>query len=446
MAGSVTFILKEPLIDYKGNPKKYPKEKRSEFVRENARRSKIKTPIFLVYRYGQDRIKLSTGEKIKPKFWNSSDCRAKEIKPFKTLLQNLNTRLNNIETSVMNAARDHITKNGRVILDQLTEEFRPILKPGAIKTVKKHTLLSAIQECIDTANKKPATITTYKTAKDILEDYQKTVKKELSFEDINLDFYESFMNYMLTVKKYAPNTLGKYIKTIKVFMNYGLDRGYTQNRAHLHRKFRKPEETADTIYLNDNDLLTLYDLNLSGNKKLDRVRDLFLIGCYTGLRFSDLSQLTPDKFIKGGTQLKVKTIKTGETVIIPLHWTIKEILKKYNGGTPRPISNQKMNEYLKELCNIKHFQEMVILNKTEGGLSFEQKKEKWELVTVHTARRSFATNMFLAEVPAISIMKITGHRTEKAFMKYIKITQEQNADKLSLHPYFRKPRLKVVNK
>jgi integrase len=119
-------------------------------------------------------------------------------------------------------------------------------------------------------------------------------------------------------------------------------------------------------------------------------------------------------------------------------------LKKYNGEIPRPISNQKMNEYLKELCNIKHFQETVILNKTEGGLSFEQKKQKWELVTVHTARRSFATNMFLAEVPAISIMKITGHRTERAFMKYIKITQEQNADKLQLHPYFIKTSLSIV--
>jgi integrase len=398
----------------------------------------------IVYWYGQARIKISTGERVKSKFWNKTDHRVRETKQFDQA-GNINTRLDDITTGIMNTARDHITKNGRVILDQLTEEFRTILKPGIIKTVKQYTFFSAIQEYIDSTNKKPGTITTYKTTKKILEDYQITVKKELSFDNIDLDFYDSFMNYMLTVKKYAPNTLGKYIKTIKVFMNYGLDRGYTQNRTHLHRKFHKPEETADTIYLNDNDLLTLYELDLKENKKLDRVRDLFLIGCYTGLRFSDLSQFTPDKFIKNGTQLRVKTIKTGETVVIPLHWTVKEILKKYNGGTPRPISNQKMNVYLKELCNVKHFQEIVILNKTEGGLSFEQKKQKWELVTVHTARRSFATNMYLAEVPAISIMKITGHRTEKAFMKYIKITQEQNADKLSIHPYFIKP-LKAVKK
>ncbi len=286
----------------------------------------------------------------------------------------------------------------------------------------------------------------YISTLNVLTDDHNALNIELSFEDINMDFYESFMNYLLTIKKFAPNTIGGHIKEIKVFMNYGLDRGYTENRGHLHRKFSKPEETAETIYLNDNDLSILYELDLSKTAYLDRVRDLFLIGCYTGLRFSDLSQLSQDKFIKGGTQLRVKTIKTGETVVIPLHWTVKEIVKKYNGGTPRPISNQKMNVYLKKLCNIEHFREKVVLNKTKGGLSFEQKKEKWELVTVHTARRSFATNMYLAEVPAISIMKITGHRTEKAFMKYIKITQEQNADKLSVHPYFLKPLKKVVNK
>jgi integrase len=455
MAGTVTFILKQPLINFKDNPKKYPKEKRSEFLKENARRSKIETPIFLVYRYKQDRIKLSTGDKINPKFWNDITCRAKEVKPDKTELQNLNTHLNTVAKKVLDSARDHIDINGRLILDQFTEEMRPILKPEAIKTIRKHTFLSVIQEYIDTTVNKPRTKLSYGTTLNVLKNYEGFKGKVISLEDINMDFYEDFIKYLQTVKReikkkivtgYAKNTIGGHIKEIKVFMNYANDKEYTTNQGHKHRKFQTMEETPETIYLNDNDLLTLYELDLSKNNKLDRVRDLFIIGCYTGLRFSDLSQLTPDKFIKDGEQLKIKTIKTGEMVIIPLHWTIKEILKKYNGETPRQISNQKMNEYLKELCNIEHFRETVILNKTGGGLSYEQKKQKWELVTVHTARRSFATNMFLAEVPTISIMKITGHRTEKSFMKYIKVTQEQNADKLQLHPYFRKPRLKVVNK
>jgi integrase len=240
------------------------------------------------------------------------------------------------------------------------------------------------------------------------------------------------------IKGYNINTIGDHIKKIKVFMNYANDKGYTSNQWHRHRKFQTVEEAAETIYLPDQELMTIYKLDLTKNKKLDRVRDIFIIGCYTGLRFSDLSQIRSENFIKNGSQLKLKTIKTGETVIIPIHWTIQETLKKYDGQLPRSISNQKMNDYLKELGKKAEFKDKIVLSKTQGGKQTFVTKEKWQLITVHTARRSFATNMFLAGVPTISIMKITGHRTERAFMKYIKVSQEQNADKLSEHPFFLK--------
>jgi integrase len=444
MAGSVTFILKDP------GTKKDRKDKGV----------KKATPVYLVFWYGQDRIKLSTGEKILPKYWNPETHRARETAKYPAH-ENLNNRLKYIEEGVLQTARDHLSKNAGIILNKLAEEFKTILKPVPVNDPGKVTFFSAIQEYIRTANKRPRTLISYGSTLHILQDYQKTLKRDLIFEDINQDFYEEFVKYLTytvqydrkpktgggeTVKTgYSLNTIGKCIKNLKVFMNYALDKGYTTNRGHLHKKFRKPEETADTIYLNDQELLTLYEKDLSDNPRLDRVRDLFIIGCYTGLRFSDLSQLTPGKFIKGGTRLKLKTVKTGETVEIPLHWTIKEILKKYNGNTPRAISNQKMNEYLKDLGKLAKIDERITLTKTEAGLNFDKSFEKWELISVHTARRSFSTNMYLAEVPTISIMKITGHRTERAFLKYIKITQEQNADKLSRHPYFSKSPLKLVN-
>jgi len=132
-----------------------------------------------IYRYGNDRIKLSTGEKIKTKFWNAKDHRSRETKQFKEW-ENLNARLEDIETGVMNASRDHITKNAGVILDQLAEEFKPILKPTAIKTARKHTFLSAIKEYIATTNKHPRTIVSYNSTLSVLTDYQNTLKNELS--------------------------------------------------------------------------------------------------------------------------------------------------------------------------------------------------------------------------------------------------------------------------
>ena len=123
-------------------------------------------------------------------------------------------------------------------------------------------------------------------------------------------------------------------------------------------------------------------------------------------------------------------------VVIPLNNYIKEILKKYAGVVPYVISNVKMNKYLKELIELVEIDDDVLISFTKGGVRQTKCFKKYQLVTVHTARRSFATNAFLRDIPTISIMKITGHRTERAFMKYIKISQEENANKLTNHPFF----------
>ena len=129
-------------------------------------------------------------------------------------------------------------------------------------------------------------------------------------------------------------------------------------------------------------------------------------------------------------------------VEIPLHWMIKKILKKYPDRLPKAISDQKMNDYLKDIAEEAELNDPVIKVQTKGGVRVETKYEKWQLVTVHTARRSFASNMYLAGIPAISIMKITGHRSEKSFLKYIKISPEQNADLIESHPFFHQPETK----
>jgi len=417
MAGTVTFILNNP-------------------------RAKDKTPVNLVFWYYQLRMKLSTGERIYPKYWNKNTHRAKETKEF-TEYKNFNTRLDNQERNVMSAVRDHLNENQTIHPNKLRAELVNLLRPKPQK--EPLTFFPAIQEYIETTNKAYRTKLSYGTTLNVLKQYQETLKIPLTFDCINIDFYEDFVNYLTNVRGFAKNTIGGHIKEIKVFMDYANDKGFTENKGHRHKKFKKIEETTETIYLTDTELLTLYALDLSNNARLDRVRDLFIIGCYTGLRFSDLSQLTPEKFTEDGTRLKIKTAKTGEIVVIPLHWTIKEIIQKYNGEPPRALSNQKMNVYIKELAELAEVKERVTITKIKGGLNYEKTFEKWELVTVHTARRSFATNMYLAEVPTISIMKITGHRTERAFMKYIKVSQEQNADNLSKHPYFSKSPLKVVN-
>ena len=122
--------------------------------------------------------------------------------------------------------------------------------------------------------------------------------------------------------------------------------------------------------------------------------------------------------------------KTVEFVTIPMHSMVKEIITKYNGEVPSSLSNQKMNEYLKDIGEAAELDEKRIIVKTKGGEREEKTFSKFQLITTHTARRSFATNLYNQGFPSIYIMKITGHRTEKAFLKYIKIEQEEAANKL----------------
>jgi integrase len=127
---------------------------------------------------------------------------------------------------------------------------------------------------------------------------------------------------------------------------------------------------------------------------------------------------------------------------------VSEIMEKYkdkyDNSLPPSISNQKMNGYLKEIGKKAGLLERINITKYRGAQRITETFYKYDLISTHTARRSFATNLYLSDFPAISIMKITGHRTEKAFMKYIKVTQEQNADKLEQHWSGKKQNLKKV--
>jgi integrase len=260
----------------------------------------------------------------------------------------------------------------------------------------------------------------------------------LTFDNINLEFYEQFKDYILNEKKLLNNTFGKQIRTLKSFLNLATEKGINTNAGYKSRLFKSPQENIDHIYLTSDELDAIYKKDLKGKMYLDRVRDLFLIGCHTGLRFSDFTLLKKENLeeTKTGFVLNVKTNKTGERVIIPLKPVVKAIWDKYEGSLPRAISNQKMNEYLKELGEEAEISKKVIIKKTSGKVIRETTCPKFKLISTHTARRSFATNAFLSGIPPISIMKFTGHQTESSFMKYIKISQEKNAELLSSHPFF----------
>lgn len=239
-------------------------------------------------------------------------------------------------------------------------------------------------------------------------------------------FYADFTKYLTLTVKQSTNYIGKHIKVIKTVLQGATELNINTNLSFKGRGFTTVTEEADTIYLTEPELNALAELDLKNDPRLDKARDLFLIGCYTGLRHSDLNSLRSEQI--SNDLITITQIKTGDKVVIPLHATVKRIMNKYAGTLPISTSNQKTNAALKDLAkDCDPLKKIISISFTKGGVLETETLPKWEFITTHTARRSFATNQYLAGVPAITIMAITGHKTEKAFMKYIKVTPDDHA-------------------
>ena len=276
-----------------------------------------------------------------------------------------------------------------------------------------------------------STINNMRNLKRHLLEYDRVSKREIEFDTIDMTFYYGFTDYLTNVKKVNINTIGKLITNIKVVMREALEFGYTNNMIFTHRKFRSASADTDMVYLNNEEVEELRNVDLSKDQRLDRVRDLFLVGCYTGLRFSDLSKISADAI--DGDIICVTQIKTGDRVHIPLRTEVKDIINKYHGQFPSAISNQKFNKYLGEVCaKSELLKKEVSIQTFTAGKRVYIVKPKFEFITSHTARRSFATNEYLArDLQPAEIRSITGHKTDKSFYKYIRTTPRENAENVA---------------
>lgn len=385
--------------------------------------------IFMSFSYEGKRVRLSTGEKIAPKDWLKTEQRVRKTHKE---AESINQRLISIATDYRNSYRELKNDSQAVNIKSLRRKIDKI--HNVVRS--EFTLQGFIEHFINTRTSvSPGTIKSYKTTREVLKRFAKSKNRTVDFDSIDMNFYDDFRAYLSKNLEYSDNTVGKHIKNLKLFMNEASERGIHNNMEFLKKGFKVPKEDIDNIYLTEEEISILYHLDLSKDEKLDQARDLFIVGCYTGLRFSDFTQLKRENIRNG--MISLRTQKTGELVAIPVHPIIEDIINKYkrqySSGFPPALDNYLMNRYLKIIGKMAGFTELHTIKKTRGGKKVEDTFKKFELMTTHTARRSFATNLFLQEFPAISIMKITGHRSEKNFMNYIKMTPHQNAEKLRKH-------------
>jgi integrase len=265
-----------------------------------------------------------------------------------------------------------------------------------------------------------------------LTDAKKTPRKRklIDFDDITIDFYNDFIAYMSN-DGFAVNTMDKHIGSLKYFLKKSLSDKKHSNREFLETSFAGFHEDSHAIYLTQDEIEKLW-MHKIEDRRMEIARDCFIVLCETALRISDYKKINIGV---RGKFIDIFQTKTSGRVVIPLTSRMDQILKKYNGRLPY-IHEVYVNKFIKTIAFQCKITDVISWVKTEKGLKYETSSPKWKLISCHTGRRSAATNMYLAGIKTIDIMKITGHRSEKSFLKYIRITEEETARNLALHPYF----------
>lgn len=396
-------------------------------------------------------------------------------------VHHIKSRLNRISQRVL-ALKDKAEANGialtkRYLTEGLDEIFKKKEEVVSEKVVKPFTeffadLIKEMDEGKRTIKKgknagREYTYNARKNYKSTLAAINRYIKyissekkiKQLHFSDINIDFYNKFSEFCYSAEENKEvSTLASYVKDIKSVMDAAYERGLQTENGHKGSDFVMPSYEADTIYLTLEQIDLIAQLALSDKSKvvthqvpkrdkfkknvydssghqimvdekvsyttLDKCRDLSLIGFYTGLRYGNFSNLDL-KSIEGGF-IKVKQVKTGARVSVPIMQKLLPVLAKYPNELPT-LSNAKFNIYIKLVAKLAGLDELREIKNYRGGKVSTEMKPLYTLVSSHTCRRSYATNMFKLAIPAMLIMSSTGHSSEKSFLKYIRASNEDKA-------------------
>ena len=403
------------------------------------------TSIHCIIRYNNEKTAIYDIEKVEPRYWNKVNQKVRNNQRSSNNVD-LNEVLDSKKKTIESIYNEYLKKH---LYYPEPAEFKELCLKALNKEVAEpiapiRDLIGCFDQFISESesgarlnhiNGKPmssGTLTVYRTVRNGVEEFRREKGYDLKFDNLQLQFYDDFVQYLKFTKNFSTNTLGKYIKTVKTVMREANEKGLTDNIQYRSKRFKVLTEATDKIYLNEAELQKMIDLDLSDNFRLERVRDLFILGCWTGLRYIDFIDISP-KSIRGDF-LKVKQIKTDSEVVIPIHDHVRNILNRYqnltNNSLPPAISNAKMNLYVKEVAELAGLDEIVETKSTKAGKTELKKAPKHQKVATHTARRSFATNMYQMGVPTLTIMAITDHKTETSFMKYIKVTPEEHAKRM----------------
>lgn len=385
--------------------------------------------IYLQFKYSGRKLVYSFGQKINPQDWSKETKRVKSNR--QTILDGryaINELLDKIEKHCLKIYEEERVK-GVPPASVIKFRLEAFLRQQEGKK-KEPVLYQLIDRFISGEiknkgkEKSPNTLKNYATVKAHLNAFDLKTRYHVQFENINLDFFTRYINFLRDEEKLKLNSIARDIGALKTVLNEAVELGFTTNIQFRHKKFSVAAGETDAVHLTEKEITRLYRFDCLGNKRLEQVRDLFVFGCFTGARLHADPRSPPPT--NNGKSLIIKKIDdefvtfisnagSASLVTLPCHPLVNEILLKYGGSPahlPKGPSNQKFNEYIKEVCRLAGLQE-------KGRLSTSPDRELWACISSRTAGLSMAAHFYRSGHPVHELMRITGHNSDKGFLKYI---------------------------
>ncbi len=381
------------------------------------------TPIRAIITFQGVRIRrVIEGVKILSRHWNNKTQRVRPPLRLDSYNYHIeyNKKIDEFENKVKKIFRyvllNDITPTKEFILNKIDE---------ADEIQLTHEFFTSFQEFIVNSKNTKAerTIKSYVTTLNYLKEFRNTTGYELLFDTVNYDFFEKFQDYSFEEKQIKNNYFAKTVTILKTFMTWSFNRDYHQNLN--YKKFKAKEENVEVIYLTMDELLHLYNYEFE-SERLNKTRDIYCFGCFTGLRFSDIKQLRASNIFHNYIKLNIQKTKTIDHKI-PLNKYSKAILDSYIETIYEPlpvVSSQKFNKYIKECCKIAEIDTLTTITRYIGTKRVDKTLPKYELITSHTARKTFVTNSLILGMKEMIVRNITGHKKEESFRKYVKIAED----------------------
>ncbi|MCB0462667.1 MAG: tyrosine-type recombinase/integrase [Flavobacteriaceae bacterium] len=373
----------------------------------------------------------STGEKIRPIHWNFEENRPKlkgSIKDsnstaIQTQLNRYSDKFEEIEGLYSRINEDFTSK---ALKEAFNQEFK---KTPAGKNLFFNAYDDFTREKIKRKEWKPSTIKRYKNIRNHLEEFEKNKKYKLTFSKINNRFYTEFIDYCYTTLDHNTNTFSRNIGLFKTFMFWAIKEKYTYNNAFTD--FKKPERViTKEVALTLEQIKTIFEFDPK-NKALERVKDVFVFQCLTGLRFGEMKLINERTIVNNSIIIKEEKNVNKEAREIPLFEISNYILKKYQYKLPL-LSNQKQNEFIKVVFEKAEFTFDVEYSRTKNKEHEILVKPFHKRVSTHTARRTFVTIMKKKGIADKTIMNMTGHKDLKTFNTYYKVDNIAKVDAVNL--------------